>query len=311
MGQFELQGCVTVDGSSSCGRAMIIGRNSSWWEASPWSAGPQIQILPDRQNVTIGGEVQLLVQNPWWGSTSALLVWGNSIKQETRTIAEVRFDCIWVLVPRRTGSVGVQHVMLCGTSSAPCAVYAKCSCFSVLLMQQVYVHLTQVPRGVSTVKISGIGEECRGSCRVMLVLAVARPPAPTAAAAKERAALGILRNILPFTIDITTDPAATTAQAGNDILGQQGGQAAAGTDTIQLPELPTSKLFDPLAPRTVYAEVVLDGPQPEVLSVAVAVQGQSKTADGTAVIAPKVSCVWWISVVLMLQYSGPGLCAAG
>lgn len=89
MGEFELKGCVTVDGSSSCGKPIRVGRNATWWEASPWSAGPGIVILPDKQNVTIGGDVKLVVQNPWWGPTSGLLVWGNAIKKETRVLPEV------------------------------------------------------------------------------------------------------------------------------------------------------------------------------------------------------------------------------
>lgn len=86
MGEFMLKGC--ADGS--CGKPIRIGRNASWWQASPWSSAPQLNLLPDRQNVTIGGELNLAVQNPWWGPTSGLLVFGNAIEQEVRFLPQVR-----------------------------------------------------------------------------------------------------------------------------------------------------------------------------------------------------------------------------
>lgn len=131
----------------------------------------------------------------------------------------------------------------------------------------------------------------------MLVLAVARPPAATAAAAKERRAFGLLplaRNILPFTIEVQTSSSGSSSTAtlssSNQSAVQSTGQgslsAAAG---LNLPDIPTSKLFDPLAPRTVSAEVTLSGPQTEALEADLEVQGQGKTADGTALFTPKVS----------------------
>ncbi|WIA22673.1 hypothetical protein OEZ86_009641 [Tetradesmus obliquus] len=85
MGEFILKGCV----NGSCSEAMRIGRNASFWKASPWSAPPQLNLLPDRQNVTVGGALNLAVQNPWWGPTSALLVWGNAVKREVRVLPQI------------------------------------------------------------------------------------------------------------------------------------------------------------------------------------------------------------------------------
>lgn len=121
----------------------------------------------------------------------------------------------------------------------------------------------------------------------MLVLAVARPSGPSASAAKERRTVGSPRNFLPFTIQITrtTTTSVVIPLPANQTAGQAAAQSAAD---IELPDVPTSKLFDPLAPRSVYAEITLGGPQPEALKVAVAVEGQSKTAEGTAVFQPKV-----------------------
>jgi hypothetical protein len=62
----------------------------------------------------------------------------------------------------------------------------------------------------------------------------------------------------------------------------------AAAQDFELPDVPTSALFDALAPRTVSAEVTLAGPQAEGLDVAVAVAGEAKTSDGLAVLAPKV-----------------------
>lgn len=134
----------------------------------------------------------------------------------------------------------------------------------------------------------------------MLVLAIARPPAATAAAAaaKERGTFGFLplaRNILPFTIEIKTTspdttgtaPASSTSQSAGQSRGQNAAQPS--TAEVKLPDIPSSKLFDPFAPRTVSAELTLTGPQTEALDVATVVEGQGKTADGTALFTPKAS----------------------
>jgi hypothetical protein len=54
-----------------------------------------------------------------------------------------------------------------------------------------------------------------------------------------------------------------------------------------LPDIPRSALYDPYAPVTVSAEVALTVNSKDSLAVNVAVQGQSKDAAGTAVLAPQ------------------------
>jgi hypothetical protein len=90
----------------------------------------------------------------------------------------------------------------------------------------------------------------------------------------------------------TGSTATSTATAGSTT-----GSAATAQD-FELPDVPTSALFDPLAPRTVSAELTLSGPQAEGLDVAVAVEGEAKTSDGVAVLAPKVQ---YITLHYMLQ----------
>jgi hypothetical protein len=85
MGEFVLKGCV----NGSCSTPTRIGRNASSWAAAPWAAAPQLNLLPDRVNVTVGGALNLAVQNPWWGPTSGLLVWGNAVKRESRVLPQV------------------------------------------------------------------------------------------------------------------------------------------------------------------------------------------------------------------------------
>ncbi|KAF6261957.1 hypothetical protein COO60DRAFT_1458856 [Scenedesmus sp. NREL 46B-D3] len=175
MGDFTLKGCV----NGSCSAPIKIGRNASWWSASPWAAPPQLNLLPDRQNVTVGGALNLVVQNPWWGPTSGLLVWGNAVKREVRV-------------------------------------------------------LPQIPPGPSTIAINGLGEECRGTCRFALLMAVARPSQPAAASA---------------------------AAQMNTFAGHLAVQQA-----VQLA-----------------VQLALS----EGLAVAVALEGQAKTAEGLAVLTPK------------------------
>jgi hypothetical protein len=103
-GEFLLKGCITSSNSSSsrgnssssggsggCSMPLRLGRNSSTWTAAPWSSGPgQLSLLTDRSNVTEGSNVSLTVQNPYWGPTSGLLVWGNGELREQRVLPEVR-----------------------------------------------------------------------------------------------------------------------------------------------------------------------------------------------------------------------------
>lgn len=109
-GEFLLKGCITGGGISgissnnrgssnssnsnsggSCSRPIVLGRNLTTWAAAPWSSGPgQFNLLADKSNVTEGSDVTLVVQNPYWGPTSGLLVWGQGELREQRVLPEVR-----------------------------------------------------------------------------------------------------------------------------------------------------------------------------------------------------------------------------
>jgi hypothetical protein len=208
---------------------------------------------------------------------------------------------------------------------------------------------SQIPPGPSTIAINGLGEECRGTCRFALLMAVARPSQPAAASAAAQmnnfisttrsSSSSNSRSNLPFGIRITIplfDRENNAQQAAADANNSRpssaarfmstdasnAGDSASSTDRsnflfprifnpgsttgtttgttagsttraaaaqdFELPDVPTSALFDALAPRTVSAEVTLSGPQAEGLEVAVAVEGEGKTSDGLAVLAPKV-----------------------
>lgn len=122
----------------------------------------------------------------------------------------------------------------------------------------------------------------------MLVLAIARPPAAKAEAANTRITARLIP--LPFTITIGISPGGATSTGQPQV--KPWSQTSSASD-ISLPAVPTSKLFDALAPRTVYAELTLNGPQTEALDVAVAVESQSKTAQGVALLQPKASVTRW------------------
>eukprot|EP00879_Flechtneria_rotunda_P001797 GHRR01001961.1.p1 GENE.GHRR01001961.1~~GHRR01001961.1.p1 ORF type:complete len:2104 (+),score=689.06 GHRR01001961.1:216-6527(+) len=233
MGDFVLKGCTGSDRSRSCSAPIQLGHNETWWQAAPWSWAPETVLMADKSNVTAGGEVVFTVQNPWWGQTSGLLVWGNAVKRVSKM-------------------------------------------------------LPQVPHGVSTVTISSIGDECRGSCRVALILAVSRPSpgstAATAAAAQTDAFTTITKNVWPLNIEVRI-PKSNCGSCG--AATNAASFAAMGLQESGLPDVPISKLFDPLVPRTVTAELTLQGQEPESLSVNVTVKGQTQTPDGLAVLVPK------------------------
>lgn len=81
-GDFVLKGCIS-GGSGGCSKELRVGRNMTTWVAAPWSSGPgQVQLLADRKNVSLGEDVALTLQNPFWGPVSALVVWGNGVQRE-------------------------------------------------------------------------------------------------------------------------------------------------------------------------------------------------------------------------------------
>lgn len=100
-GDFVLTGCI-AGSAGGCSKELRIGRNMSAWAAAPWSSGPgQVQLLADRKNVSLGEDVALTLQNPFWGPVSALVVWGNGEQREQFYLDEVS-------QPARGGRAGGQ-----------------------------------------------------------------------------------------------------------------------------------------------------------------------------------------------------------
>lgn len=91
-GEFDLKGCISGSSSGSgCSKPIRLGRNMTSWVAAPWSTGPgQIRLLADKQNVSLGGDVALTLQNPFWGPASALVIWGNGVDREHYHLEQVR-----------------------------------------------------------------------------------------------------------------------------------------------------------------------------------------------------------------------------
>jgi hypothetical protein len=88
-GDFVLKGCI-AGSAGGCSKELRIGRNMSAWTAAPWASGPgQMQLLADRKNVSLGEDVAITLQNPFWGPVSALVVWGNGEQREQFYLDEV------------------------------------------------------------------------------------------------------------------------------------------------------------------------------------------------------------------------------
>jgi len=104
-------------------------------------------ILDEEGEYELGKEVGVQVQNPWWGPTSAMVIWGNAIARKT-------------------------------------------------------LMLEKVAAGPSTIKLGAVGEECRGGCRVVVVMSVSRPDAAP-------------KNLPPVKISALFDPAAPHVQSGS------------------------------------------------------------------------------------------------
>eukprot|EP00775_Hariotina_reticulata_P009083 gene9083-9253_t len=264
-GEFELKGCVSATGGSgkggNCGQPLKIGRNATWWQLAPWTTAPETVLLANKKVAKIGDGLTFVLQNPWWGPTSAMLVWGNKI------------TTMQAMVPN-------------------------------------------IPAGPSLITIPQIGEECRGKCNLAVIMAVARPNITTdrssssssrrrltSASAANRgsvSAIFIPSNWIRPVSDIVQSVIArfkpgvnATGRAGSGdqpASSQQQQQQQAAVQSalpLPLPDIPISKLFDPYAPRTITAQLSLEGETAVPLVVDVAVSGQAKAENGTAVIAPQ------------------------
>uniref|UniRef100_A0A383WAS0 EGF-like domain-containing protein n=1 Tax=Tetradesmus obliquus TaxID=3088 RepID=A0A383WAS0_TETOB len=77
-----------VNGQPACSETPI-GRNQSDWEAAPWAFLPDLGLLKDRQNYTIGSTAVLSFMNPYWRPASGLLVWGNMRLQKQKALSNI------------------------------------------------------------------------------------------------------------------------------------------------------------------------------------------------------------------------------
>ncbi len=97
-GDFLLRGCATAfangtkipgpAGTGACAETPI-GRNVTTWAQSPWSAQPGLVVLSDKANYSLGDTAVLALQNPWWGPTSGMVVWGNRLRQQRKLVASI------------------------------------------------------------------------------------------------------------------------------------------------------------------------------------------------------------------------------
>lgn len=66
-----------LDGQPGCSETPV-GRNTTDWETNPWSITPELGLLKDRQNYTVGSDATFSWMNAYWRPANGLLVWGNS-----------------------------------------------------------------------------------------------------------------------------------------------------------------------------------------------------------------------------------------
>ena len=83
-GEFVVRACA----GASCAN-LTLGRNASEWRRAPWAAQPRLKALADRRRYRTGQPVALLVQNPYAGPASALVVWGNRVARRQKAFARV------------------------------------------------------------------------------------------------------------------------------------------------------------------------------------------------------------------------------
>jgi hypothetical protein len=91
-GEFELKGCVSGGSGKggNCGQPLTIGRNATWWQLAPWTTAPETVLVANKKVAKIGEGLSVVLQNPWWGPASALLVWGNKITTMQALVPKVR-----------------------------------------------------------------------------------------------------------------------------------------------------------------------------------------------------------------------------
>lgn len=92
-----------LDGQPGCSETPV-GRNTTDWQTNPWSITPDLGLLNDRQNYTVGSDVTLSWVNAYWRPATGLLVWGNSRLMKQKVCLQVVgficscLNCITVVV---------------------------------------------------------------------------------------------------------------------------------------------------------------------------------------------------------------------
>jgi len=169
-------------------------------------------VLTDKPEYKRGQSVQLLVQNPYWGPASALVVWGNKLQRKQRSFAQVRAGGRgWWLVaavqlaPSSSviGFVALRRILQNHPPTPPPSNPPP----------HKHAH-PQVPRGSSNLTIGPIATECQGGCRAVVTLAITRPAANRAAGAAPAVPVSKLFDpLMPHT------PQTTVAIAVPQVMG--------------------------------------------------------------------------------------------
>lgn len=98
VGVFKLLACATTyaNGSAIAGAGgrppcseTLIGRNATEWADQPWSALPELRLLKDRTNYTLGSDATISFMNAYWRPATGLLVWGSNRQQKQRVLTDV------------------------------------------------------------------------------------------------------------------------------------------------------------------------------------------------------------------------------
>lgn len=127
---------------------------------------PNMQVLADKAEYRYGQAASLVVQNPYWGPASALVVWGSRLQRKQKFFATVRArgrGLFGPCAPRVTPSAPLHD----GITGAPSPTRAPLP--------------PQVPAGVATLPLGALGPECRSGCDARVILSVTRPAGNKAA----------------------------------------------------------------------------------------------------------------------------------